>query len=140
MPTAYCQLPTMLSDLSSYLNRLDFLNEPVKQIKKDFGWSGLEIHFSGNADNAYQELFRQILPQMEKLLKETSGRFYELMYRIDISETQIKHAVALAKDRSFAEVVTDLILKRELQKVVMRKQYSTGYNPHLFFAFITANF
>ena len=112
-----------MQDLSPYLNRLDLLNETVKQIAKDFSWSGLEIQFSGNGDNAYRELFVQIHPQIEKLLKEYSGKFYELMYRIDISETQIRKAVSSAKDRSFSEVVTDIILKRELQKVVMRKSY-----------------
>jgi hypothetical protein len=39
---------------------------------------------------------------------------------------QIKKAVANTADRSFAEIVTDLILKRELLKVVMRKSYSAG--------------
>ena len=48
------------------------------------------------------------------------------MYRIDISEGQIKKEVGLATDKSFAEAVTDLILKRELLKVVIRKSYSAG--------------
>ena len=115
-----------MTNITPYLNRLDLLNETVTQIAKDFNWSGLEIKFSGNAANAYQELFAQIHPQIEKILKERAGKFYELMYRIDISETQLKKAVEQAKDRSFSEVVTDLILKRELLKVVMRKQFSTG--------------
>ena len=115
----------MISDLSAYINRLDLLNETVKQIAKDFSWSGLEIKFSGNADNAYQELFAQIHPKIEKILKERAENFYELMYRIDISESQLKKAVEQAKDQSFSEVATNLILKRELLKVVMRKQFST---------------
>ena len=112
-----------MTDISPYLNRLDILNDTVKQIAKDLGWSRLEVKFSGNAEGAYQELFEQIHPQIEKLLKENAGKFYELMYRIDISETHIKKTIAQAKDQSFSEVVTDLILKRELQKVVMRKTY-----------------
>ena len=118
-----------MTNITPYLNRLDLLNETATQIAKDFNWSGLEIPRvlgAGNADNAYQELFAQIHPQIEKILKERAGKFYELMYRIDISENQLKKAVEQAKDRSFSEVVTDLILKRELLKVVMRKQFSTG--------------
>jgi hypothetical protein len=79
---------------------------------------------TGNADNAYTELFSQILPLVEKMQKESFQNFYSLMYRIDISEAKIKKEVALAKDKSFAEIVTDMILKRELLKVVTRKFYS----------------
>ena len=121
-------------DITPYLNRLDILNETAQQVIKDFGMNGMEIKFSGNTDNAYTELFSQILPLVEKLVNEKNspllGRgvggeaFYNLMYRIDISEGQIKKAVEESKDKSFSEVVTDLILKRELLKVVFRKQYS----------------
>ncbi|MBI4929962.1 MAG: hypothetical protein HY841_04305 [Bacteroidetes bacterium] len=125
-----------MTDLTPYFNRLDILNDTAKQIIKDFGMAGLEIKFSGTADNAYAELFAQILPHIEKmlthknspLLRREAGAeaFYNLMYRIDISETQIKKAVEQATDKSFSEVVTDLILKRELLKVITRKNYSAG--------------
>ncbi len=85
---------------------------------------GIEIKFSGNAQNAYEELFSQILPLIEKLQKENFQNFYNLMYRIDISETQIKKAVTESKDKSFSEVVTDLIMKRELLKIVTRRSFS----------------
>ena len=114
----------MTMDISPYLNRLDILNETAQQVIKDFGINGMEIIFSGDTDNAYTELFFQILPLVEKLQKENFQNFYNLMYRIDISESQIKKAVEESKDKSFSEVVTDLILKRELLKVVFRRQYS----------------
>ena len=113
-----------MTDIASYLNRLDILNETAQQIIKDFGMNQIEIKFSGNARNAYAELFSQIVSFMEKLQKENFQNFYNLMYRIDISETQIKKAVESSKDKSFSEVIADLILKRELLKVVFRKQYS----------------
>ena len=113
-----------MMDISPYLNRLDILNETAQQVIKDFGINGMEIIFSGNTDNSYTELFSQIHPLVEKLQKENFQNFYNLMYRIDISESQIKKVVEESKDKSFSEVVTDLILKRELLKVVFRKQYS----------------
>ena len=113
-------------DLSPYLNRLDILNDTALQVVKDFGMVGLEIKFSENAGNAYSELFAQVHPHIEKLLKGDTQTFYSLMYRIDISEGQIKKETALAVDKPFSEVITDLILKRELLKVVMRKSYAAG--------------
>ena len=88
--------------------------------------AGMEIKFSGEAGNAYKEFFSQILPLIEKLQKENFQNFYNLMYRIDISESQIKNTVEQAKDKSFSEVVTDLILKRELLKVVTRRSFSNN--------------
>lgn len=121
----------MFSVLTPYLNRIDILNDTAQQVIKDFGMTGVEITpiaigVSGNTENAYAELFSQILPHIEKLQKENFQNFYNLMYRIDISEGQIKKAVGEAKDRSFSEIITDLILKRELLKVLIRKSYSTG--------------
>lgn len=118
-----------MTDITPYLNRLDILNETAQQIIKDFGMVGLKIPrvlWAGNTNNAYAELFSQILPLIDKLQKENFQKFYILMYRIDISERQIKKAVEQTKDKSFSEVVTDLILKRELLKVVIRKNYSAG--------------
>ena len=113
-----------MTDLSQYTTRLEILNDTANQIIKDFGMQGMAVKFSGNADNAYTELFSQILPLIEKLQKENFQNFYSLMYRIDISEAKIKKEVALAKDKPFSEIVTDMILKRELQKVLTRKFYS----------------
>ena len=113
-----------MTDITPYLNRLDILNGTAKQVIKDFGMVGFEIKFSGNADNAYSELFSQILPLIEKMQNENFQNFYNLMYRIDVSEQQIKKAVEKSRDQSFSEVVTDLILKREILKVVTRRSFS----------------
>ena len=115
-----------MTDITPYLNRLDILNETAQQIIKDFGMQGMEIKFSGSAENTYSELFSQILPLVEKLQKEKFQNFYNLMYGIDISESQIKKAVEDSKDKSFSEIVTDLILKRELLKVVTRRSFSNN--------------
>ena len=115
-----------MTDIRPYLNRPDILTETAQQVIKDFGMNGMEIKFSGNPQNAYADLFSQILPCIEKLQKENFRNFYNLIYRIDISEAQIKKAVQESKDKNFSEIVTDLILRRELLKVVTRKHYSDG--------------
>jgi len=47
-----------------------------------------------------------------------------ILYRIDVSDEQIKKAVRENTSEPFSEIVTDLIIKRELQKVVIRSHYS----------------
>lgn len=106
------------------MNSLELLNETAEQIIKDFGISGIEIKFSGNADNAYHELFSQIEPHILRLLWEDTRKLQQLLYRIDIPERQASIALKGEEGRTPPQMLTELIIKRELQKVVIRKFYS----------------
>jgi hypothetical protein len=111
-------------DISQYFNKLDLIKDTASQIIKDFEMFDLEIKFSGNAYNAYQELFEQIEPHINKLIHSNQSKFMSVLYRIDVSEQQIKKAVDDNYSEPFSDIVTDLIIKRELQKVVIRNHYN----------------
>ncbi|MCE9538730.1 MAG: hypothetical protein K8R85_05885 [Bacteroidetes bacterium] len=113
------------TDLSPYFNRLDLIKDTAHQIIKDFDMFGLEIKFSGNAYNAYEELFEQIEPHIDQLIHSNQQRFMSILYRIDLSDEQIKKAVNENSSEPFSAIVSDLIIKRELQKVVIRNHYKT---------------
>jgi hypothetical protein len=49
-----------------------------------------------------------------------------ILYRIDVSDEQIKKAVNENTSEPFSEIITDLIIKRELQKVVIRQHYKNA--------------
>jgi hypothetical protein len=91
---------------------------------KDFEMFGMEIQFSGNAYNAYEELFEQIEPHIHRLINANRHKFMGILYRIDLSDEQIKKAVAENASEPFSAIVADLIIKRELQKVIIRNHYS----------------
>lgn len=110
-------------NVSAYINRLDLIKDTANQVIKDFEMFGLEIRFSGSAYNAYEELFEQIQPHIEKLIQTNRQKFMGILYRIDVSEEQIKKAVDQNATESFSEIITDLVIKRELQKIVIRRQY-----------------
>jgi hypothetical protein len=113
------------SDVSKYINRLDLIKETAEQIIKDFDMFGMEIKFSGNAYNAYQELFEQIEPHIKKLIADNQSKFMGVLYRIDVSDFQIEKAVNENSSEPFSNIVSDLIIKRELQKVVIRNHYKS---------------
>jgi hypothetical protein len=48
-----------------------------------------------------------------------------ILYRIDLSDEQIKKAVNANSSEPFPEIITDLIIRRELQKVVIRNHYKS---------------
>lgn len=115
------------TDLTPYINRLDLIKSAAQQIIKDFDMFGLEITFSGNPYNAYEELFDQIEPHINNLITNDQQKFMAILYRIDVSDTQIKKAVNENASESFSEIITDQIIKRELQKVVIRNHFkNTG--------------
>ena len=115
-----------ITDISQYFNRLDLIKDTANQIIKDFEMFGMEIKFSGNAYNAYEELFEQIQPHIEKLINTNQSKFMGIIYRIDISNSQIKKTLTENNSEPFADVITDLIIKRELQKVVIRQHYKNS--------------
>jgi hypothetical protein len=112
-----------IKNISQYFNRLDLIKDTASQIIKDFDMFGMDIKFSGNAYNAYEELFEQIEPHIHKLISNNHSKFLGVLYRIDISDIQIKKAVDSNASESFSEIITDLVIKRELQKVVIRQYY-----------------
>ena len=114
------------SDISSYINRLDLIKETAQQIIKDFDMFGMEIKFSGNAYSAYQELFEQMEPHLNTLISTNQPKFMGVLYRIDLSDVQIKKAVNENTSEPFLHIITDLIIKRELQKVVIRNHYKNS--------------
>ena len=111
------------TDLSKYINRLDLIKETADQIIKDFDMFGMQIKFSGNAYNAYEELFDQIEPHINNLIHSNQSKFMGILYRIDLSDELIKKAVKDNASESFSAIATDLIIKRELQKVVIRNYF-----------------
>ncbi len=111
------------NDLTPYINKIDLIKDTANQLIKDFDMFGVEIKFSGNTYNAYEELFDQVEPHIQKMISSNQSKFMGILYRIDVSDEQIKKAVNENLSEPFSVIITDLIMKRELQKVVIRKHY-----------------
>ncbi|MBL4587272.1 MAG: hypothetical protein JKX84_09490 [Flavobacteriales bacterium] len=121
-------LPLQPEDLIRYQRSIDLLKEVVHQINKDFQLNGLDVEFSGEGETAYTELTDQIKPVVEYLSEKQPDRFWNLLYSIDISEAKVKEALFGSEPDSIG-LLTNLILKRELQKVVIRHFYSGKQLP-----------
>lgn len=115
-----------LSELSPYYNRIDLLAKVVEQIKKDFNWFSFEITFTNEQENPYQELYQQILPLIDELLNDDYPKLIAMLYRIDLDEGFLNKKLKEAAHADTDEVITDLIIKRELQKIIIREMYSSN--------------
>ncbi len=117
-------IPT-LNELQAYYNRTDLLEKVVAQIQKDFDWFNFKIVFSEDEEQTpYQKLYQEILPLIEEMLNDDYPKLMSVLYRIDIGEDFLNKKLKETPNADTDEVITDLILKRELQKVIIREIYS----------------
>lgn len=115
------------TNVKDFLNKEDIVRETVEQIIKDFENFGLEINFSGNLDNVYQELHGQVAAMIEVLSTGSSERLYSLLYRIDISDQSIIQAAQEFPGYNHVEVIAHQIIFRDLQKVLTRRYFRQEY-------------
>jgi hypothetical protein len=111
-------LPTLSNtDLKPWFNKEELIRDCVAQIQKDLSAYAIDITFSGNIQSAYQELFEQLQPKIDRML-QTNTSISDILYKVDVDEKKLKE-VALSEE-AFSHSLTRLIIWRELQKVVTR--------------------
>ncbi|MFC2176307.1 hypothetical protein ACFLR1_05000 [Bacteroidota bacterium] len=121
-------LPLSRLDIERYMQSIELLTEVIAQINKDFQLNGFDVAFSGKGETAYAELTSELTPAIEYLLEKQPSRFWNLLYSIDLDESKVKK-ILFGTEQNSIDQLTDLILKRELQKVVIRRFYTGKYLP-----------
>ena len=121
-------LETTLSDLTPFQKRMDIIRQTAEQTIKDFDAFGYEISFSNDPEKAYQELQNQILPLIDQLITKNYKKLMSILYRIDVREDLINECVLQSDPSQFAKIITELVLERELKKVIIRNYYKNTAN------------
>jgi hypothetical protein len=117
-------LPVIKEDLARYHNDKEIVRLTAMQVIKDFERFGYEISFPEDMFFAYDQLFSQLAPLIRELLNLNLSKLYSLLYSIDLSEKTIKKAVNEMENIPLHEVITHLVLDRELRKVITRQYFS----------------
>jgi hypothetical protein len=113
-------------DITPYRLDLIIVRETAKRIIDDFDFFGIEISFSGNEQNAYNELTSQLIPLFEHLYSKDRQKLMLILYKIDIAENKLERTKAKFPRASLAEIISHLVVEREMQKVITRRLYSSG--------------
>lgn len=93
------------------------------QLKKDFETCAINTDFISDLPQQYDLLKLAIIQELTPLLNNNST-LQNLLYRIDVSELQIKNYAQTKSNISFNEILAELIIKRILQKVILKKKFS----------------
>lgn len=94
------------------------------QLRKDFAMAGCDVEFTNQLPGSFDELKAVLGSQIRKLGTSGASKLPELLYRVDLSEAQVKHYSSKQPNESWEELVAELIIKRLLQKVILKKTYS----------------
>lgn len=108
--------------LDKFFINPDLVQQLLLQLEKDFVHSDL----FGNYDREKlqgKDIYDIVHEKVKELMNRNYGELANTYYRIDISERQLKDALTEDTSHTESEVITTLILKRELQKVVYRNIY-----------------
>ena len=109
-------------DVNNYVVEQHLFDLFKNQLKKDFSSCSLSIDFIDVLPVDLPLLKNALLNELQPLFK--NSQLPALLYRIDISEAQIKNYSLKNHSFSFEEIITELIIKRILQKVILKKRFS----------------
>ncbi len=121
------KLPEILQSATRYHSDLEIIQMTANQLIKDMGEFSFKITFKGDKETPYKELYDQVEPIIYTLEMMQPEKLKALLYRIDISENSIKQHFINDSKTDLSAFITDLILQRELQKVLTRIYFS---NPN----------
>ena len=97
----------------------NILKEVVEQTNKDFNEQSLKNVAEGTILSDVRASLKLYLLDMNK----RSEDLQQLLYRIDVPEKDVQNVMRVADLDALCEALADLILKRELQKVLIRRHF-----------------
>jgi hypothetical protein len=105
-----------------YRKDAGLIRETAKQISKDLNIRD-EIIISENPEIAFDELKNILITIIARLQKENPLQFNVILYRVDISESDMKKNISAGSGRIFHSALAEMIIRREFKKVIIRRYY-----------------
>lgn len=78
---------------------------------------------------SYQQLRSTLSKQINQLINEDFEKLVFLLYRIDVDEARMRTLLAEHGHGNSADVLADLVLERQLQKIKSRRDFHQRDQP-----------
>ena len=111
------------TNLENLMDKAEIVQQTAEQIMKDFGMFGVEITFSGDTDNAYQELHQQLIDQIAGLVETNYDLLLSVLYQVDITNREIVQAEHDLPHYTNIEIIAHQVIARDLKKVLLRRYF-----------------
>jgi hypothetical protein len=109
--------------MSLYREDPKFLKLTLDQVVKDLQPSEDELVLLNREAPDWQNLYDWVDRLVLKWIESDFQRLMNALYRIDISEKKLKTKLS-ASETDSSELIAEMILNRELKKVVIRSEFS----------------
>jgi len=121
-----------MQDLLSLKNQLSSRNlfDAFKvQLAKDFEQGSYSIDFIKTLEQDYDIIHEKIAYELQRKSEKPDCNLMQLLYRVDISEAQLQKYFNRNNGQNHFNIIAELIIKRVLQKVVLKHFYKTNERP-----------
>lgn len=111
-----------LKDKSLYLNQKHYFDQLKSQLSKDLNNDDFDAQLKLISFDKTELLPLLVQRFLEQVFDTNTNLFFQFMHRIDIPDVDLKTQIS-DSGIDFSGV-TDLVLKRELIKILIREKYS----------------
>jgi hypothetical protein len=105
------------------LNSKELFELFKQQLKKDLDECGCENEFVALLPAEFEFIKTQLCSVLKQHEKKPGFNIQQLLYRVDINEKQLNERLKQSKE-DYLNVVSELMIKRILQKVILKKYFS----------------
>lgn len=106
------------------LSSKELLDLFKQQLKKDLEECGSEGEFVDLLPAEYDQIKQQLCTTLKQHEKKAGFNIQQLLYRVDINEKQLNERLKKSENEDYLSIVSELMIKRILQKVVLKKYFS----------------
>ena len=118
----------ILPDIRNQLSSKGLFDAFKMQLAKDFEQSNFPAEFVTALEPDYNSIHETIVLELQRSEKRSDFSLSRLLNRIDISDAQLKKYLSEYKNENRFNVIAELIIKRVLQKVVIKQHYKNKEN------------
>jgi hypothetical protein len=117
-----------LPDIKIQLSSKDLFDAFKMQLAKDFKQSNFPCEFVDALEPEYESIHSTIVSELQRNENRSDFNVMNVLNRIDISEAQLKRYLYEHHNENHLTVIAELIIKRVLQKVVIKQYYKNNEN------------
>lgn len=118
-----------LPDIKNQLSSKELFEAFKAQLVRDFDQSNFPSEFVAALEPDYADIHKKIVLELQRNERRADATVMNLLYRVDISEAQLKRYLSDSEDKNHYNVIAELIIKRVLQKAVIKRFYKSHENP-----------
>jgi hypothetical protein len=112
-----------LPDIKNQLSSKELFEAFKTQLARDLEQSNFPSDFVAALEPDYQRILEKIAAELQCNERRADFNLMNLLYRVDISESQLKRYLGESNGENQYQVIAELIIKRVLQKAVIKRYY-----------------